>query len=122
MDFVKSMAIAASGLRAQAGRMRVISENIANSDSTAQTAGGDPYRRRIPTFTSQLDRTLDARGRDVANATVVVFATDRTFWGEPSRWGETSRFVASVRAGRDGTFSVRNLAPGDYWAAALTQV
>ena len=61
MDFVKSMAIAASGLRAQAGRMRVISENIANSDSTAQTAGGDPYRRRIPTFTSQLDRTLDAR-------------------------------------------------------------
>jgi flagellar basal-body rod protein FlgC len=61
MDFVKSMAIAASGLRAQAGRMRVISENIANSDSTAQTAVGDPYRRRIPTFTSQLDRTLDAR-------------------------------------------------------------
>jgi flagellar basal-body rod protein FlgC len=61
MDFVKSMAIAASGLRAQAGRMRVISENIANSDSTAQNAGGDPYRRKIPTFTSQLDRTLDAR-------------------------------------------------------------
>jgi flagellar basal-body rod protein FlgC len=61
MDFVKSMAIAASGLRAQAGRMRVISENIANSDSTAQRAGGDPYRRKIPTFTSQLDRTLDAR-------------------------------------------------------------
>jgi flagellar basal-body rod protein FlgC len=48
-------------LRAQAGRMRVISENIANSDSTAQQAGGDPYRRKIPTFNSQLDRTLDAR-------------------------------------------------------------
>ena len=61
MDFVKSIAIAASGLRAQAGRMRVISENIANSDSTAQTAGGDPYRRRIPTFRSELDRSLDAR-------------------------------------------------------------
>jgi flagellar basal-body rod protein FlgC len=61
MDFVKSMGIAASGLRAQAGRMRVISENIANSDSTAQQAGGDPYRRKIPTFNSQLDRTLDAR-------------------------------------------------------------
>ena len=39
MDFVKSIAIAASGLRAQAGRMRVISENIANADSTAQTPG-----------------------------------------------------------------------------------
>ena len=61
MDFLKSLAIAASGLRAQAGRMRVISENIANSDSTAQTAGGEPYRRRIPTFQSEFDRTLDAR-------------------------------------------------------------
>ena len=60
-DFVRSMGIATSGLRAQAGRMRVISENIANADSTAQTPGGDPYRRKVPTFTSQLDRTLDAR-------------------------------------------------------------
>ena len=34
VDFLKTMAIAASGLRAQAGRMRVISENIANADST----------------------------------------------------------------------------------------
>jgi flagellar basal-body rod protein FlgC len=61
MDFIRSIAIAASGLRAQAGRIRVISENIANADSVAQTPGGDPYRRRVPTFTSQLDRQLDAR-------------------------------------------------------------
>ena len=61
MDFLKSMGIAASGLRAQAGRMRVISENIANADSTASAAGGDPYRRKIPTFTSEVDRALDAR-------------------------------------------------------------
>ena len=60
-DFVRSMGIATSGLRAQAGRMRVISENIANADSTAQTAGGDPYRRKVPTFSSALDRTLDAQ-------------------------------------------------------------
>lgn len=60
-DFLKSMNIATSGLRAQAGRMRVISENIANADSTAQTAGGDPYRRKVPTFTSELDRSLDAQ-------------------------------------------------------------
>src|ERR1700739_733424 len=59
--FPRSMGIAASGLRAQAGRMRVISENIANADSTAPTAGGDPYRRKVPTFSSELDRTLDAR-------------------------------------------------------------
>lgn len=61
MDFVKSIAIAASGLKAQAGRMRVLSENIANADSTAQNPGDDPYRRRIPTFISALDRALDAR-------------------------------------------------------------
>ena len=59
-DFARSMGIATSGLRAQAGRMRVISENIANADSTAPTAGGDPYRRKVPTFSSALDRTLDA--------------------------------------------------------------
>ena len=60
-DFARSMGIATSGLRAQAGRMRVISENIANADSTAQSSGGDPYRRKVPTFSSALDRTLDAQ-------------------------------------------------------------
>ena len=45
-----AMSIAASGLRAQQQRMRVIAENLANSDSTAQTAGGDPYRRQAPVF------------------------------------------------------------------------
>jgi flagellar basal-body rod protein FlgC len=60
-DFLRSMTIATSGLRAQAGRMRVISENIANADSTAATAGGDPYRRKVPTFTSALDRAADAK-------------------------------------------------------------
>src|ERR1700679_3133239 len=60
-DFARSMGIATSGLRAQAGRMRVISENIANADSTSQTAGGDPYRRKVPSFTSELDRALDAK-------------------------------------------------------------
>ncbi len=61
MEFLKSLTIAASGLRAQTGRMRVIAENIANADSTARTADGAPYRRRIPTFESNFDRELDAR-------------------------------------------------------------
>src|SRR4029077_6873167 len=60
-DFAKSMGIATSGLRAQAGRMRLISENIANADSTALTAGGDPYRRKVPSFPSAPDRSLDAK-------------------------------------------------------------
>jgi flagellar basal-body rod protein FlgC len=61
VDFLKSMAIAASGLRAQSGRMRVIAENIANAESTAQRPGGNPYRRKIPTFRSEMDRALDAQ-------------------------------------------------------------
>ena len=61
MDFLKSIAIAASGLRAQAGRMRVISENIANADSTAPRPGAEPYRRKIPTFRTEIDRALDAQ-------------------------------------------------------------
>ena len=61
MDFFKSIEIAASGLRAQAGRMRVIAENIANSDSTASTPGADPYRRKIPTFRTEMNRALEAR-------------------------------------------------------------
>ena len=60
-DFLKTMSIAASGLRAQAGRMRIISVNIANADSTPATPGADPYRRKVPTFSSELDRSLEAR-------------------------------------------------------------
>ena len=61
MDFLKSIAIAASGLRAQAGRMRIIAENIANADSTATRPSADPYRRKIVTFRSEIDRALDAQ-------------------------------------------------------------
>jgi flagellar basal-body rod protein FlgC len=45
-----AMAVAASALQAQQARMRVIAENLANADSTAQTPGGDPYRRQVPVF------------------------------------------------------------------------
>jgi flagellar basal-body rod protein FlgC len=60
MDFIRTMMIAASGLRAQSDRMRIISENIANADSTAANAQSDPYRRRIPTFRSAFDKELQA--------------------------------------------------------------
>ncbi|SRR5690606_9051034 len=45
-----AMAVAASALKAQQSRMRVIAENIANAESTARTPGGEPYRRQIPVF------------------------------------------------------------------------
>ena len=58
MDFIRSMSIATSGLRAQAGRMRVISENIANADSLPEKPGETPYRRKIVNFKNELDRSL----------------------------------------------------------------
>ena len=60
MDFSKSMAVAASGMRAQTERMKIISENIANANSTSPVKGGEPYRRKIATMTQNFDNELDA--------------------------------------------------------------
>ena len=62
-----AMAVAASALKAQQSRMRVIAENIANAESTANVAGGQPYRRQMPVF----------QARDVDGATGVVLAEVR---------------------------------------------
>lgn len=63
-----AMAVAASALRAQQSRMRVIAENIANADSTARVAGGDPYRRRQPIFeTSRVEGASGVRLAEVRN-------------------------------------------------------
>ena len=43
--------IAATALRAQQARMRVIAENMANANSVSRQPGGDPYRRQVPVFT-----------------------------------------------------------------------
>jgi flagellar basal-body rod protein FlgC len=45
-----AQAVAASALRAQQARMRIIAENLANANSTSRTPGGDPYRRQAPVF------------------------------------------------------------------------
>ena len=58
MNLYKSMVISAAGMRAQSIRMRVISENLANADSTASTPGGDPYRRKTVSFKNEVDRQL----------------------------------------------------------------
>lgn len=47
--------VAASGLGAQSERLRVVSENLANVNSTGQTPGSDPFRRKTITFASALD-------------------------------------------------------------------
>lgn len=74
MDELKnSSRIAISGMNAQARRMRVISENMANADSLPQTPGAEPYRRKTITFKNELDRAtgaslvrVDKVGRDMS--------------------------------------------------------
>ena len=62
-----AMSVAAGALRAQQSRMRVIAENIANAESTATTAGGQPYRRQLPVF----------QAREIDGATGVALAQVR---------------------------------------------
>lgn len=61
MDLKSSMFVSAAGMKAQGERIKLISQNIANSDSTAQTPGGEPFRRKVLTFKNFLDRNVDAR-------------------------------------------------------------
>ena len=55
-----SMKIGASGLEAQSKRLRVISENLANAQSTGNTPGADPYMRKVISFESTLDEAVGA--------------------------------------------------------------
>ncbi len=67
MDLLKALNISASGLKAQGTRLRVIAENLANAESTAQRPGGEPYRRRVVTFSNVLDRELGVEKVQVGN-------------------------------------------------------
>jgi flagellar basal-body rod protein FlgC len=69
MELDATIAASASGLRAQALRMRVIAGNLANADSVSPTAGGDPYRRRLVTFAPSTDLASGATGVTVKTIT-----------------------------------------------------
>src|SRR3954454_17241625 len=50
-----ALKVAASGLGAQSERLRVVSQNLANAQSTGTTPGSDPYRRKTISFAAELD-------------------------------------------------------------------
>lgn len=56
-----SIGVAASGLRAQSMRFRVVSENLANAETTGTLPGADPYRRKTVSFAAELDQAGAAR-------------------------------------------------------------
>ena len=53
-----ALRISGSGMQAQSTRMRVVSENLANAQSTGRTPGSDPYRRKTVTFAEEMDRAF----------------------------------------------------------------
>lgn len=57
-ELLNAMKISAMGMRAQGTRIRTITENVANADTTGDTPGADPYRRQIITFKNELDKKL----------------------------------------------------------------
>jgi hypothetical protein len=57
-----------------------------------------------------------AAGRPAPDYFIVAYATDRAMWRQPTRR------VVSARPATDGSFEVRDLPPGSYFLAALTDV
>jgi flagellar basal-body rod protein FlgC len=60
MDLLNTMKVSASGMKVQSDRLRVVSENIANADSTGDSPGAAPYRRKTISFKNRLDREIGA--------------------------------------------------------------
>ncbi len=59
MDLAQAMLVAASGMKVQGARMRLVAQNLANAESTGSAPGGQPYRRQTITFENALDPELD---------------------------------------------------------------
>ena len=56
MDLYKAMTVSAAGMKAQGTRLKIIAENMANANTTAETPGDMPYRRKVVTFQNMMDR------------------------------------------------------------------
>ncbi|WP_297297361.1 flagellar basal body rod protein FlgC [uncultured Methylovirgula sp.] len=65
-----AIAAATSGLEAHSTRMRVISENLANAESTAATPGANPYTRKLVTFEDEMDQ---ASGADLVKVAAIGY-------------------------------------------------
>ena len=59
-DLSTSADIAFSGMKAQAQRLKVIAENMANAESVSPVEGGEPYRRQVVTFKQYVDKETGA--------------------------------------------------------------
>jgi uncharacterized protein (DUF2141 family) len=66
---------------------------------------------------TQLSGTLqDSSGAPTSDYTIIVFPGDNRYW-QPN-----ARRIQSTRPGTSGTYTIRNLPPGEYRLAAVTDV
>jgi len=79
MDLNTSMRLALAGMTAQTQRLKIIAENLANTDSTAKSPGGEPYRRKVVSFHTVLDKTLGATSVAAGKPVTVVGKLDRKY-------------------------------------------
>ena len=89
-------------------------------DAPFELAAGEILSDVVVTFTNrpaELTGTLqNSSGTPTADYFIVVFSTDRTFWFP------NSRRIVSVRPNSSGSYSIRNLPPGEYFLSALADV
>ncbi|MCK5284843.1 MAG: flagellar basal body rod protein FlgC [Alphaproteobacteria bacterium] len=71
-EILNAMKISAMGMRAQGTRVRVITENVANAQTTGDTPGADPYRRQTISFKNVMNRNLG-----IHNVEVDSISTDK---------------------------------------------
>ncbi|HBE80263.1 MAG TPA: flagellar basal body rod protein FlgC, partial [Firmicutes bacterium] len=65
MDLFRNMEISASALTAERLRMDLISDNLANVNTTRTKEGG-PYQRKVPVFSEVLDDYMTTGGQIVS--------------------------------------------------------
>jgi flagellar basal-body rod protein FlgC len=69
-DILNAMQISAHGMKAQGARIRVITENVANADTTGLTPGADPYRRQTISFKNEMDKKAGIKLVDINDISV----------------------------------------------------
>ena len=89
-------------------------------DAPFELAAGEILSGVVVTFTNrpaELTGTLqNSSGTPTADYFILVYSTSRTFWFP------NSRRIVSVRPNSSGSYSIRNLPPGEYFLSALADV
>jgi flagellar basal-body rod protein FlgC len=107
MDIFRALDVSASGLAAQRTRMDVISENLANADTTVTPTGG-PYRRKLVVLQSENDGGFAARLRGAAGGDAGVRVGGIMESPEPPR---RVFLPGHPHAGADGIVELPNVNP-----------